>query len=228
VPAAGRGERLGPGSPKALRELAGVPILVHAVHALAASPAIDLVVIAAPASDVDEVAGLLGRSTFSAEVSVVAGGATRQESVARALITLPADVDVVLVHDAARPLVPVEMVTAVVASVREGNQCVIPCLQVTDTIKEVDASNVVTRTIDREQLRAVQTPQGFQRDLLQQAHAGADPDNALTDDAGLVEAMGIPVKVIHGHAEALKITKPFDITIAEAIIAKRRASGSVN
>ena len=228
VPAAGRGERLGPGSPKALRELAGVPILVHAVHALAASPAIDLVVIAAPESDVDHVAGLLGRSTFSAEISVVAGGATRQESVARALITLPTDVDVVLVHDAARPLVPVEMVTAVVTSVREGNQCVIPCLQVTDTIKEVDAGDVVTRTIDREQLRAVQTPQGFQRDLLQRAHAGADPDNALTDDAGLVEAMGVPVKVIQGHAEALKITKPFDITIAEAIIAKRRASGSVN
>ena len=228
VPAAGRGERLGPGTPKALRELAGVPMLVHAVHALTASPAVDLVVIAAPESEVEQVAGLLGRSTFSAEVSVVAGGSTRQESVARALITLPSDVDVVLVHDAARPLVPVEMVTEVVASVRAGNPCVIPCLSVTDTIKEVDVHGFVTKTVDRETLRAVQTPQGFARDVLQKAHAHADPDNALTDDAGLVEAFGTPVYVIPGHAEALKITRPFDITIAEAIIAKRRASGTLN
>ncbi len=228
VPAAGRGERLGPGTPKALRELAGVPMLVHAVHALAASPAVDLVVIAAPESDVDFVTGLLGRSSFSAEVSVVAGGSTRQESVARALITLPPDVDVVLVHDAARPLVPVEMVTNVVASVRQGYDCVIPCLPVTDTIKEVNDVDQVTRTVDRESLRAVQTPQGFTRTVLQQAHAGADPDNARTDDAGLVESMGVPVHVIPGHAEALKITRPFDITIAEAIIAKRRSSGSIN
>lgn len=227
VPAAGRGERLGPGTPKALREIAGVPMLVHAVHALAASPAVDLVVIAAPESEVEHVSGLVGRSTFNAEVSVVSGGATRQESVARALITLPADVDVVLVHDAARPLVPVEMVTAVVASVREGHPCVIPCLSVADTIKEVDAHDMVVRTVDREVLRAVQTPQGFDRVVLQQVHADADPDNALTDDAGLVEAKGIPVHVIAGHAEALKITRPFDITIAEAIIAKRRSSGSL-
>ena len=227
VPAAGRGERLGPGTPKALREIAGVPMLVHAVHALAASPAVDLVVIAAPESEVEHVSGLVGRSTFNAEVSVVSGGATRQESVARALITLPDDVDVVLVHDAARPLVPVEMVTAVVASVREGHPCVIPCLSVADTIKEVDAHDMVVRTVDREVLRAVQTPQGFDRVVLQQVHADADPDNALTDDAGLVEAKGIPVHVIAGHAEALKITRPFDITIAEAIIAKRRSSGSL-
>jgi 2-C-methyl-D-erythritol 4-phosphate cytidylyltransferase len=228
VPAAGRGERLGPGTPKALRELAGVPMLVHAVHALAASPAVDLVVIAAPESEVEHVSGLIGRSTFAAEVSVVSGGATRQESVARALITLPQDVDIVLVHDAARPLVPVEMVTAVVASVREGHPCVIPCLPVTDTIKEVDSQNMVVCTVDREVLRAVQTPQGFDRLVLQQVHAEADPDNALTDDAGLVEAKGIPVHVIPGHAEALKITRPFDITIAEALIAKRRSSGSIS
>lgn len=227
VPAAGRGERLGPGSPKALRDIAGVPMLVHAVHAVAASPAVDLVVIAAPESEVDVVTGLLGRSTFNAEVSVVSGGSTRQESVARALITLPDDVDVVLVHDAARPLVPVEMVTEVVASVRAGNPCVIPGLAVTDTIKEVDSTDTVIRTVDREVLRAVQTPQGFQRSILQQAHAGADPDNAATDDAGLVEASGVPVHVIPGHAEALKITRPFDILVAEAIIAKRRASGSL-
>lgn len=227
VPAAGRGERLGPGTPKALRTLAGVPMLVHAVHALAASPAVDLVVIAAPESEVEQVSGLVGRSTFSAEVSVVSGGATRQESVARALITLPEDVDVVLVHDAARPLVPVEMVTAVVASVREGHPCVIPCLLVSDTIKEVDVTDTVIRTVNRDVLRSVQTPQGFDRAVLQQAHAEADPDNAVTDDAGLVEAKGIPVHVIAGHAEALKITRPFDIMIAEAIIAKRRANGSL-
>lgn len=233
VPAAGRGERLGPGAPKALRELAGIPILLHTITAVSASPAVDLVVIAAPEDDVELVAGLVGRSTFSAEIVVVSGGSTRQDSVARALISLPTDIDVVLVHDAARPLVPVEVVSAVVAAVRDGNSCVIPALTVTDTIKSIvksaDGSELVTCTLDRESLRAIQTPQGFTRELLQRAHAQVDPDpnSVFTDDAALVEKLGTPVLVIPGHAESLKITRPFDITVAEAIIAKRRASGAL-
>jgi len=106
VPAAGRGERLGPGAPKALRELAGTPMLVHAVKALAASPMVDLVVVAAPVQSVEEVRSLLIDPEFGAEVAVVAGGESRSESVARALIGLPEDVDIVLVHDAARPSFP--------------------------------------------------------------------------------------------------------------------------
>lgn len=228
VPAAGRGERLGPGEPKALREISGVPILIYAVSTLASARSIDLVVVAAPPSDVESVTALLAQQSFSDKVTVVAGGDTRQESVARALIALPPDVDVVLVHDAARPLVPVELVSAVVASVRTGNPAVVPGLVVTDTIKEVNADGEVVATIDRSSLRSIQTPQGFDRELLQRAHAQLDESQGVfTDDAGLVEAMGITVKVIEGHVEAMKITRPFDIAIAETIIAKRRASGVI-
>jgi len=112
VPAAGRGERLGPGAPKALRVLGGVPMLVHAVRALATARSVDLVVVAAPEDGVDDVVALLGEhglldpDGLRAGAMVVAGGDTRQDSVARALHALPLDVDVVLVHDAARPLVP--------------------------------------------------------------------------------------------------------------------------
>ncbi len=228
VPAAGRGERLGPGEPKALREISGVPMLVYAVSALASARSIDLVVVAAPPRDVDSVAAMLSQQSFSDKVTVVAGGDTRQESVARALIALPLDVDVVLVHDAARPLAPVELVSAVVSSVRAGNPAVVPGLAVTDTIKEVNDQGEVVATIDRNSLRAIQTPQGFNRELLQRAHAQLDESQGIfTDDAGLIEAMGVTVKVIEGHVEAMKITRPFDLAIAETIIAKRRASGVI-
>ncbi len=228
VPAAGRGERLGPGEPKALREISGVPMLVYAVSALASARSIDLVVVAAPPRDVDSVAAMLSQQSFSDKVTVVAGGDTRQESVARALIALPLDVDVVLVHDAARPLVPVELVSAVVSSVRAGNPAVVPGLAVTDTIKEINNQGDVVATIDRNSLRAIQTPQGFNRELLQRAHAQLDESQGIfTDDAGLIEAMGVTVKVIEGHVEAMKITRPFDLAIAETIIAKRRARGVI-
>lgn len=223
VPAAGRGERLGAGVPKALRSIGGTPILVHAVHALASSRVVDLVVIAAPESELDDVRALFAEPPAGAEVLVVAGGPTRQDSVARALLTLPADVDVVLVHDAARPLVPTELVSAVVAEVRRGAQAVVPALPVTDTIKQVNAAEQVIGTPDRSSLRAVQTPQGFARAALQAAHAAAD-DESATDDAALVERHGVIVQVIPGHEEAFKITRPLDLVLAEAVLAKRRAT----
>jgi 2-C-methyl-D-erythritol 4-phosphate cytidylyltransferase len=154
-------------------------MLVHAVRALAASRAVDIVVVAAPEGDVDEVSAILADQVDSAEVIIVSGGDTRQGSVARALIVLPDEVDVVLVHDAARPLVPAELVSAVVAAVRSGHVAVVPGLAVVDTIKSVDEADDVSGTIDRSILRAVQTPQGFTRTVLQQAHALADDDATL-------------------------------------------------
>lgn len=223
VPAAGRGERLGPGAPKALRELGGVPILVHAVRALARARSVDIVVVAAPPDEVDAVSALLLDQQIDAEVCVVAGGSSRQSSVARAVASLAADVDVVLVHDAARPLVPVELVDAVAAAVRAGADAVIPVLPVADTIKQVDADSVVA-TLDRSVLRAVQTPQGFRRAVLVQAHAAGDGADA-TDDAGLVEAIGVVVRTVVGNAEAFKVTRPLDLLLAEAVLAQRRAAG---
>ena len=172
VPAAGRGERLGPGAPKALREIGGVPMLVHAVKALCSAPSVDLVVVAAPADAVEQTRALLSNVAGATDVEVVSGGETRAEYVARALIALPDDVDVVLVHDAARPLIPVELVTNVVNAVRAGHRAVVPGLAVVDTIKKVDAAGIVQETVPRADLRAIQTPQGFDRALLQVAHAG--------------------------------------------------------
>lgn len=223
VPAAGRGERLGPGTPKALRELAGQPLLVHAVRSLLDSRVVDLIVVAAPAEHVEDVRGMLDSQDLPGDISVVTGGDTRQESVARALIALPADVDVVLVHDAARPLVPPEVTARVVAAVRDGHAAVVPGLRVADTIKAIGAGGDVVTTLDRDQLRAIQTPQGFNRDTLRMAHAAAD--DALTDDAGLIERAGGTVHVVDGHEEAFKVTRPLDLLLAEAVLARRRVAG---
>lgn len=223
VPAAGRGERLGPGVPKALRSIAGIPILVHAVRSLLSCERIDLVVVAAPpdAAGVAEVRDLL--SPFGATVHVVPGGETRQRSVALALDAVPDDHDIVLVHDAARALTPPALITAVIDAVAAGSDAVIPVLPVADTIKAVDASGInVTATVDRSTLRAVQTPQGFRRSLLVKAHASATATDT-TDDAGLVERLGAPVTVIPGHAEAFKVTTPFDLILAEAVWSHRAA-----
>jgi 2-C-methyl-D-erythritol 4-phosphate cytidylyltransferase len=222
VPAAGRGERLGRGAPKALREVGGVPMLVHAVRTLGQARLVDLVVVAAPPASVAAVRTLLADHEVPAEVQVVAGGATRQASVRRAVAAVPADVDVVLVHDAARPLVPAELVDAVAAAVRDGADAVVPGLPVAETIKEVDSACVVRRTLDRSTLRAVQTPQGFRRTVLEEAHAAAVGE-AATDDAGLVERLGRTVLVIAGAEEAFKVTRPIDLLLAEALLFQRRA-----
>ncbi|MGN9810508.1 2-C-methyl-D-erythritol 4-phosphate cytidylyltransferase [Micromonospora sp. BQ11] len=214
VPAAGAGVRLGPGRPKALRLLAGEPLLVHAVRRLAAASSVHTIVVAAPAAELDAVRELLAPV---APVTVVAGGAERQASVAAALDAVPAGPDIVLVHDAARALTPPDLVEAVAAAVRAGHDAVIPVLPVVDTVKEVDADEVVLGTVDRSALRAVQTPQGFRRTVLTTAHAAAsDP---LTDDAGLVEKLGVAVRCVPGSEYALKVTRPFDLALAEHLLA---------
>jgi 2-C-methyl-D-erythritol 4-phosphate cytidylyltransferase len=210
VPAGGRGERLGSGQPKALVAVAGVPLLVHAVRSLLAVEDIRLVVVAAPTGHLDVVTSLVP------EAVVVEGGATRQESVGRALEALPDDVDVVLVHDAARGLAPTMLAERVLAALHAGAAAVVPGLPISDTMKEVDADDVVTRTLDRSLLRAIQTPQGFRRDALERAHRRARTD-AVTDDAGLLEADGVKVQVVPGEQEAFKVTTPFDLALAEAI-----------
>jgi 2-C-methyl-D-erythritol 4-phosphate cytidylyltransferase len=224
VPAAGRGERLGPGTPKALRLLGGVPLLVHAVRSLAAARLVDLVVVAAPPDQVPAVRALLGDHHTGATLQVVSGGATRQESVRAALSALPDAIGVVLVHDAARPLAPVELIDAVAGAVRAGADAVVPGMPVTDTVKRVEGDRVA-ETIDRSVLRSVQTPQGFRRAVLEEAHLD-HPDGASTDDAGLVERAGYSVVVVPGAEEAFKVTRPLDLVLAEAVLARRRNGGA--
>jgi 2-C-methyl-D-erythritol 4-phosphate cytidylyltransferase len=214
VPAAGLGVRLGAGAPKALRELAGEPLLVHAVRGLRGAPSIGPVVVAAPAADVEPVRALL----TSYDVVVVAGGRERQDSVRAALAALDPAVELVLVHDAARCLTPAKVVEAVVQRLHGGAEAVVPVLPVADTVKQVSGETVVA-TLERASLRAVQTPQGFRRSVLERAHGL--PGEA-TDDAGLVEALGVAVTTVAGSEEAFKVTRPLDLLLAEAVLEGRR------
>jgi 2-C-methyl-D-erythritol 4-phosphate cytidylyltransferase len=215
VPAAGRGERLGGSVPKALVPVGGEPLLVHAVRGLHASGRVDRVVVAAPPAHLDPMVDALARAGVQAHL--VAGGSSRTQSVRLALDAAGADATVVLVHDAARAFTPPEVIAAVVAAVEAGAPAVVPVLPVADTLKRVDAAGVVVDTPNRAALRIVQTPQGFAADVLRRAYATTGDES--TDDAGLVERLGIPITTIPGHPHALKITTPFDLATAEAMFA---------
>ncbi|WP_433871059.1 2-C-methyl-D-erythritol 4-phosphate cytidylyltransferase [Saccharopolyspora sp. CA-218241] len=217
VPAAGRGVRLGAGVPKALVPVKGESLLSRAVRGLLDSGRVRHVVVAAPADQVDLVRAELA-ATESAHV--VAGGAERTDSVRRALdeaLRVVPDASVVLVHDAARAFTPASVVRDVVDAVEAGAPAVIPVLPVTDTVKQVDETGAVVTTVDRTRLRAVQTPQGFAVDVLQRAYA--ESGDIATDDAGLVERLGVPVRTVPGHPDALKITTAFDLAVAESVLA---------
>lgn len=212
VPAAGLGLRLGPGGPKALRLLAGEPVLLHAVRGLRACVDVGPIVVAAPAGDLE----LVRTCLTTLDVTVVAGGAERHDSVVAALAALPGEVDLVLVHDAARCLTPPSVMEAVIEALRSGAPCAVPVLPIADTVKRVDGDRVL-QTVPRADLRAVQTPQGFRRDVLSSAHALAA--DLHTDDAGLVEALGEVVRTVPGSPLGFKITGPLDLLLAEAVLA---------
>ena len=221
VAAAGRGERLGGDVPKAFRPLGGLPMLAHAVAALASS-SVDLVVVAVPPTHVARAEAMLVGHHEGASLRVVEGGASRHESVAEALAVLPESVDIVLVHDAARPLVPSALVDTIVSAVRGGAAAVVPAVPVVDTIRRVTA-DVAVGIVDRSTLRAMQTPQGFSRRPLDQAYAAAVDLGAVTDDAALLEAIGVTVKVVEGSPEAFKVTTSLDLVLAEALLESRGA-----
>jgi 2-C-methyl-D-erythritol 4-phosphate cytidylyltransferase len=223
IPAAGLGLRLGGESPKAFREVGGESLLVHAVRGLFAATAADLscLVIAVPSGTEDLVLKTLERYVGDARLHCVCGGAERTDSVRAALELVPVDgIDCVLVHDAARPFVPPAVIERVVAAVRAGAQAVVPVVPVTDTIKRVNASGEVLDTPDRAALVAVQTPQGFEPALLRRAHATAAV--GATDDAMLVERLGVTVRTVEGSENAFKVTRPRDLILAESILAERR------
>ncbi|MFA7266018.1 MAG: 2-C-methyl-D-erythritol 4-phosphate cytidylyltransferase [Candidatus Nanopelagicales bacterium] len=219
IAAAGRGERLGGELPKALEHVAGVSLLEYCVHTVAALRGLGAVVVSAPEAYLAEVDEICARLTKPAAI-VVPGGSTRTESVANALAMLPDDIDIVLVHDAARAFTPVEQFLDVIAAVEAGSDAVIPGLAVVDTTKEVDGDGFVVRTVPRDSLRGVQTPQGFRRETLDAVHRDHDLRGA-TDDAGMVEASGGHVKVIPGHPDAFKVTTPFDRLIGDALVTSR-------
>jgi len=214
IPAAGSGERLGGAVPKAFLCLGGRSLLERS--AAMVGDLVDLLVVAVAAELTETAASLL--DGVAARCVVVVGGARRQDSAA-GLAALPVDIDIVLVHDAARPLMPVAVGRAVLAAVQAGAAAVVPVLPVTDTLKSVDTDGRVVSTIDRSGLVAVQTPQGFQRRVLDLAHRADTGD--VTDDAAMVEALGFEVRTVPGDLAGFKITTPYDVVLAEAVLAPR-------
>jgi 2-C-methyl-D-erythritol 4-phosphate cytidylyltransferase len=212
IPAAGSGVRLGADIPKAFLELGGLSLLTRS--ALAMSTAADVLIIAAPVDGLDEASAQVAQ--VDAEIHIVAGGEHRQESVANALRMVPEDVSIVLVHDAARPLVPFEVTQNVVAAIRGGAKAAIPVLPLVDTIKRVNNQGIAIETVDRNQLRRVQTPQGFDRATLDLAYR--NPEVVATDDAGLMDALGIPVVTVAGDERSLKITTMADVQHALSLL----------
>ena len=226
VVAAGSGTRLAQGRPKAFVEVAGRSILERSLEAVFEGPVPTQVVVVVPAELVDDARALVRRVSGPASgyASVVAGGATRQASVASGLGALARDVATVLVHDCARPFTPAAQFDLVAATVEATGGGVVPGLPVADTIKRVDATAAVLGTVDRSELVAVQTPQGFPRAELVAAYADAAAEH--TDDAALFAAAGHPVVVVPGDAVAFKITTPWDLRRAEAIAAEVAAAGA--
>lgn len=217
VVGAGSGTRLGRSEPKAFVPLAGRPNLSRALDAVFAMAEPAQVIVTVPSSFVEiaeqlirEVPGAQGR-----ESTVIVGGSTRQESVAAALAFLQPSVEVVLVHDAARPLAPSTIFDSVVAHVRSSGAGVVPGLPVTDTIKRTDGNGQIIETVDRSVLTAVQTPQGFPRAQLVAAHEVANEE--FTDDAAMVAAAGHPVAVIPGDHLSFKITTAWELRRAEQL-----------
>ena len=218
IVAAGRGERLGSGRPKALVTVFGRPLVEWSVDALRRVPAVVRIVVALPPDALDGA---------PAGVLAVAGGSVRSESVRLALGAAPSGGgdDPVIVHDAARPLATPALFTRALAELSSsGADCVVAALPVPDTIKEVGADGrTVVRTLERARLWAVQTPQAFRRAALSRALADASPETlaGATDDAWLIERAGGGVRVIEGEAENFKVTVPEDLRRAERVLGER-------
>lgn len=219
IVAAGSGERLGAGRPKALVELAGMPLAQWSIEALQALEGLRRIVIALPAG-----------ACAPPGVTAVEGGAVRSDSVRRALSAVGesetnGEDELVLVHDAARPLLTPELAASVIAALEHDTQAdaAIAAVAVTDTIKRVDPLGVVTETLDRSELWAVQTPQVFRRAALQRALSVSEAELArATDDAWLVERLGGRVIVVPAIHENLKVTTPLDLRMAELLLRGRR------
>ena len=211
--AAGRGERLGSDRPKAFARLGGRPLLAESLERLERSDWIDRIVVAAPPGW-EEPSILVAEELAATKVnSAVTGGSTRSESVRLALEDVPDDAAVVLVHDAARPLLPEDVIERVLGPLSEGWDGVVPAVPLADTVKRVEGDQVV-ETLARDDLVAVQTPQAFLADVLRRALAGEAAE--ATDCASLVEAAGGRVKVVPGDPKLVKVTDAADLALVES------------
>ena len=219
LPAAGLGTRMAGPQPKQFLSLDGIPILIHSLRAFAAVQRVTAIYVAVRKTEIDRVQAQITEYGCSDRVHVVEGGDTRQESVVNALNSIPANSDdVILVHDAVRPLIDGATIERTIDAVVEHGAAIVG-LPAVDTIKQVERTAhgaVITATIPREFIVLAQTPQGFRYGLLKDAFAEATADGFMgTDEASLVERAGHPVAVVHGSQVNLKITQPGDLELAE-------------
>ena len=222
VVAAGQGQRLGAGIPKAFVDLVGRPLLTHAIESIIALPELAQLIIAVPESHLIEATEIAAELVGDLDISldVVLGGETRQGSIGNALAELAEGVDIVLVHDAARALTPTSLFASVADSVRTTKTSSLPVMRVVDTIKRIDVDTVL-ETVDREVLRSAQTPQGFLASELVAAYAAAEAE--YTDDAALMQAAGHRILAVDGDERAFKITTAADLAAAELRFAGKPA-----
>lgn len=222
IVAGGRGARLGGEVPKQYREIGGIPMLLRSIHPFASHPEVAHVVVVLPPEDVADPPDWLAAIREDG-LTVVAGGAERSDSVAAGLEALTPECGSVLVHDAARPFVDRDTIDAVIASVRNGVGAV-PAVALGDTLKEAQAgARVIARTIPRDRLWRAQTPQGFPRELLERAHReGRAAGVHGTDDAALVERLGVEVRLVPGSERNIKVTTAEDLKLAEALSRSER------
>jgi 2-C-methyl-D-erythritol 4-phosphate cytidylyltransferase len=221
IPAAGVGIRMGGETPKQFLSLEGVPVFVHTLRKFTASDVIDEIYVALRDEDMDRATRDIDREHFSKPVRLVLGGVTRQETVARALAELPAPAEIVVVHDAVRPFIELEMIQRVTEAARKEGAAILGIPSV-DTIKQVERQTILS-TIPRERIVLAQTPQAFRCSILKEAFARAEADGFNgTDEASLVERMGQTVVVLMGSDRNIKITKPSDLPLARLYIAQER------
>ncbi len=209
IPAAGSGDRLGQSIPKSLVVINGKTLIQRAVESIL--PHVDEVIIAAPKDFELEISGLFSDNK---KIKVISGGEVRSKSVAAALSQVNQNADYILVHDAARCFATQAQTMRVIDALLAGDHAVVPAIEVVDTIKVIDANNFAESTPSRSSLRAVQTPQGFSAQILHRAHQSG---NDATDDAALVEVLGIAVRVVPGEPNAHKITTPADLEWAKRL-----------
>jgi 2-C-methyl-D-erythritol 4-phosphate cytidylyltransferase len=226
LPAAGLGTRMAGPQPKQFLSLDGVPILIHSLRAFALAPRVTDIYVAVRQPEIERVQAQVAEYGFADRVHVVEGGDSRQESVSHALAALAAEPDdIVLVHDAVRPLIDAATIERTIDAVIEHGAAIVG-LPAVDTIKQVERTAhgaLITATIPREFIVLAQTPQGFRYGILQRAFAEALADGfAGTDEASLVERAGLPVAVVHGSQVNLKITQPGDLELAEFYLHQRR------
>jgi 2-C-methyl-D-erythritol 4-phosphate cytidylyltransferase len=222
VPAAGRGLRMGGAVPKQFLSLGGEPLIIQSLRILQAAPVVGQIILAVPPADVEYCQHeIVSRHRFTKVTKVVAGGAERQDSVRYALAEVHSDTEIVLIHDAVRPFVTQRMIDQVVAAARKEGGAII-ALPMRDTVKQVRTDGMIERTVDRTPLWLAQTPQAFRRDWIETAHRKAHAEGVrATDDAFLVEWLGYSVAVVEGSGENIKVTRPEDLVIGEAILASR-------